>query len=252
MDIKLECSANGMYVPYNAPHYPMHAPQEYLDRYSNLSPDRQIMAAMISAMDDGIGNIIKALKEMNKYEDTVIFFSSDNGPSTESRNYLDGTEDLYYGGTAGVFRGHKGSLFEGGIREPAILSCPSLIPNGQTCNEIGVMMDIVPTFLELAGLTLPEQHLIDGKSLLNVITKGDSTPHKQVCWEYNGQLAIRRDDWKLVLDGKLDFNRKQADLVHLSNLRTNPGEHKNEVNEYPEVAEELKREVENWISTQKD
>lgn len=59
----------------------------------------------------------------------LFFFSSDNGPSTESRNYLDGTEDLFYGGSAGIFRGHKGSLFDGGIREPAILSYPELLGN---------------------------------------------------------------------------------------------------------------------------
>ncbi|MCC2686667.1 MAG: sulfatase, partial [Paenibacillaceae bacterium] len=104
-----------MYVPYNAPHYPMHAPQQYMDRFAHLPWDRQVMAAMIAAVDDGVGEIVSALKRIGKYENTVIFFSSDNGPSTESRNWLDGTEDKYYGGSAGIFRGHKFSLFEGGI-----------------------------------------------------------------------------------------------------------------------------------------
>ncbi|MBO1514126.1 sulfatase-like hydrolase/transferase [Metabacillus bambusae] len=239
-----------LYVPYNAPHYPMHAPKEFLERYPELPPDRKIMAAMISAMDDGIGSIIKTLKDLNKYEDTVIFFSSDNGPSTESRNFLDGTEDLYYGGSTGKFRGHKASLFEGGIREPAILSYPSLISNGQICNGVGVMMDIVPTFLDIAGVEIPEDHLLDGKSILNMVTKNQQSPHEYICWEYNGQFAIRKESWKLVRNGMLDFSRKQPDKIHLSNLRDDPGERTNLINEYPEIVNDLQKELDNWITSQ--
>ena len=84
-----------LYVGYNAPHYPMHAPQKYLDRFPDLPWDRQIMAAMLSAVDDGVGQIVDELKRQGIYEDTVIFFQSDNGPSRESRNWLDGTPDPY-------------------------------------------------------------------------------------------------------------------------------------------------------------
>ena len=106
------------YVAYNAPHYPMHAPQKYLDRFPDLPPDKRIMAAMISAVDDGVGEIVESLRRTGQYENTVLFFSSDNGPSTESRNYLDGTEDLYYGGSAGIFRGHKGSRSKAAFASP--------------------------------------------------------------------------------------------------------------------------------------
>ncbi|MCM3439428.1 sulfatase-like hydrolase/transferase [Metabacillus halosaccharovorans] len=239
-----------LYVPYNAPHYPMHAPQKYVDRYPDLPPERRIMAAMISAMDDGIGSIIKTLKDENKYEDTVIFFSSDNGPSTEARNYLDGTEDLYYGGSAGIFRGHKASLFDGGIREPAILSCPSLISSGKQINEIGIMMDIFPTFLEMAGIDLPENYSIDGMSILDMVLNESPTPHESICWEYNDQFAIRKNDWKLVINGKLDFTRMQPDEKHLSNLRIDPSERHNLIDQYPEIASELKKELYNWREVQ--
>ncbi|MFH5186286.1 sulfatase-like hydrolase/transferase [Paenibacillus sp. TAB 01] len=157
-----------LYTAYNAPHYPMHAPKPYIDRFPELSPDRRIMAAMIAAVDDGIGDIVAALKRKGIYENTVIFFSSDNGPSTESRNWLDGTEDLYYGGSAGIFRGHKGSLFDGGVREPAILSYPSFIAAGQTRDEVCAMMDIFPTFLELAGCS-PEAYDPNGTSLVPLL-----------------------------------------------------------------------------------
>lgn len=72
-----------LYVPYNAPHYPMHAPKKYMDRFAHLPWDRQVMAAMISAVDDGVGEIVNTLKRVSKYEDTMIFFSSDNGPSAK-------------------------------------------------------------------------------------------------------------------------------------------------------------------------
>lgn len=234
-----------MYLPYNAPHYPMHAPEEYMERFSHLPWDRQVMAAMIAVMDDGVGRIVEKLKEAGKYEDTVIFFSSDNGPSAEVRNWLDGTEDRYYGGSAGIFRGHKASLFDGGIREPAILSYPAVIPKGQVSKELGMMMDILPTFLTLANGSYAEES-IDGKNILDMVTKNEKTPHEKVFWEYNGQLAMRQGNWKLILNGKLDFDRSVADKVHLSDLEKDPGERTNVAEEYPELGEQMKADLLQW------
>ncbi|MGG3280351.1 sulfatase-like hydrolase/transferase [Paenibacillus solani] len=239
-----------LFASYNAPHYPMHAPKEYMDRFAHLPWDRQVMAAMIAAVDDGVGEIVKALKEADCYEDTVIFFSSDNGPSSESRNWLDGTEDIYYGGSAGIFRGHKASLFEGGIREPAILSWPKGFEGGQVRDEVAAMMDIVPTFLDLAGVDPaagPLQDVaIDGSSLKEMLIMGEPSPHKQLFWEYHGQLAVREGNWKLVLNGKLDFERIVPDEVHLSDLLMDPGERTNLAEHYPEIVERLSRDVRDW------
>ena len=110
-----------LYVPYNAPHYPMHAPKEYMERFANLPWDRQIMAAMLSAVDDSIGEILREVKQLGLAETTCSFFTSDNGPSRESRNWLDGNLDPYYGGISGGLKGHKFSLYEGGIRLPLSL-----------------------------------------------------------------------------------------------------------------------------------
>lgn len=239
-----------LFASYNAPHYPMHAPQEYMDRFAHLPWDRQVMAAMIAAVDDGVGEIVEALKEAGCYEDTVIFFSSDNGPSSESRNWLDGTEDIYYGGSAGIFRGHKASLFEGGIREPAILNWPNGWEGGQVSDEVAAMMDIVPTFLDLAGVDLaagPLQGItLDGSSLKEMLFRGKPSPHKQLFWEYQGQLAVREGNWKLVLNGKLDFDRVVPDQVHLSDLSKDPGERSNLADRYPEIVERLSRDVRVW------
>ena len=137
-----------MYVPFNAPHYPMHAPEKYKERFPDLPWDRQIMAAMISAMDDAVGAVMDELDRQGLRDNTVVFFQSDNGPSRESRNWLDGrTEDAYYGGSAGSLKGHKFSLYEGGIRMPAMMSWPARIPAGQVLDEPGAAMDVFPTFL---------------------------------------------------------------------------------------------------------
>ncbi len=175
-----------LYLAYNAPHYPMHAPPKYLERFSDLPPDRRIMAAMIAAMDDGVGQVVAALKRAGRYDDTFIFFSSDNGPSTESRNYLDGTEDLYYGGSVGIFRGHKASLFEGGIREPAILHYPALLHGGQVSDTVGMMVDVVPTVLALAGGEAPDGYVLDGQSVLPALVEGAAEPDRQLF------LGVRR------------------------------------------------------------
>jgi len=235
-----------LYVPYNAPHFPLHAPKEYLDRFPDLPPDRRIMAAMIAAVDDGVGAIVKALRRTGRYENTVIFFSSDNGPSDESRNRLDGSEDPYYGGTAGILRGHKASLFDGGIRMPAILSWPDRIPAGQVCHEVGAMMDIFPTLMEIAGAEIPSDR--DGSSILSMVTQSAPSPHKQLFWEYNGQLAVRQGKWKLVLHGKLDFDRAQPDEVHLSDLDADPGERVNLKDREPDLVAELTRAAEAWLA----
>ncbi|WP_066195720.1 MULTISPECIES: sulfatase-like hydrolase/transferase [Gracilibacillus] len=235
-----------MYVPYNAPHYPMHAPQKYLDRFPDLPADKRIMAAMISAMDDGVGEIMNTLEENGLLDDTVIFFSSDNGPSTESRNYLDGTEDVYYGGSAGKFRGHKDSLFDGGIREPAILSYPKKIPSGQISDELGVMMDIFPTFIDIADEEIPEDRTIDGESVFDMAVNRSATPHEKIFWAESDQYAVRKGDWKLVLNGRLYNTKESPDPVHLSNIKDDPGERINLKESYPSIVEELINDIKEW------
>lgn len=233
------------YVPYSAPHYPMHAPKAYLDRYPELPPHRRIMAAMISAVDDGVGAIVKALKDAGDYENTMIFFSSDNGPSRETRNWLDGREDPYYGGRAGIFRGHKGSLFDGGMREPAILSMPGTIKAGQVVDTPCAMFDLFPTFCEASGVGF-EGCELDGGSILDVVTSGAGNPHEQLFWEYGPeQLAVREGPWKLVLNARED-DVEDATGVHLANLEDDPGERINLVESEAATVARLTEAVQTW------
>ncbi len=183
-----------LYVPYNAPHYPMHAPARYMDRFAHLPWDRQVMAAMLSAVDDGVGEIMAELARQGLAGDTCTMFMSDNGPSRESRNWLDGNQDPYYGGTTGRLKGHKFSLYEGGIRVPGILHWPGRIPAGQVLDGACAAMDIFPTFLNAAGGDCG-QYEIDGVDLLPYVAEGASPPERDVFWEMQDQLAMRRGPW---------------------------------------------------------
>ncbi len=234
-----------LYVAYNAPHYPMHAPDRYMARFAHLPWDRQVMAAMISAVDDGVGDILDELDRQRITDSTLVFFTSDNGPSREARNWLDGTVDPYYGGTSGVFKGHKFSLFEGGLREPTLMSWPARIPAGQVVREPLAAMDLLPTLLAAAGGD-PTDYELDGCDVLPCVTAGAPSPHARIFWEMDAQTAVRQGNWKLVLNGVLVEGAAPADAVHLADLANDPGERHNLADRYPEVTAELTAAAEAW------
>ncbi|HEU5314972.1 MAG TPA: sulfatase-like hydrolase/transferase [Chloroflexota bacterium] len=234
-----------LYLPFNAPHYPMHAPQKYKDRFPDLPWDRQVMAAMISAVDDAVGAVVDELERQGLYEDTFFYYQSDNGPSRESRNWLDGRLDPYYGGEAGKLKGHKFSLYEGGIRSPGVMTWPARIPAGQVIDQVGAAMDVFPTFLTAAGGD-PSQYEIDGLDVLPMVTEKAESPHDQIFWEMNKQTAVRRGDWKLVLNGVLVEGAPAEDEVFLTNLADDMGERDNHAAKRPEIVAELRRAAEEW------
>jgi len=234
-----------LYVPFNAPHYPMHAPKKYIDRFPGLPPDRRIMAAMLSAVDDGVGAIMAELERQGAADNTIVFFQSDNGPSREATNWLDGRTDPYYGGTTGPLKGHKFSLYDGGIRSPGIMSWPARIPAGRVIRGAGAAMDIFPTVLKAAGGDLSEYEL-DGLDVIPMAADGAPSPHAQLFWEMNDQTAVRRGNWKLVLNGQLVEGAPPEDEVHLADLEADMAESTNLADEYPEVVEELTAAAETW------
>ncbi|MDP6775615.1 MAG: sulfatase-like hydrolase/transferase [Candidatus Latescibacteria bacterium] len=234
-----------LYVPFNAPHYPMHAPREYMDRFPDLPWDRRVMAAMISAVDDAVGCIIAEVERLGMDGNTCTFFMSDNGPSRETRNWLDGTLDPYYGGTAGLLKGHKSSLYEGGIRLPGILNWPGTIPGDQVLDAPCVAMDIFPTLLTAAGGD-PSEFEIDGTDLLPYVCRGERPAERDIYWELGGQTAVRREDWKLVLNGRLVEEESPEHEVHLSNLKEDMSERENLSEQQPEITAELREVAESW------
>ena len=243
------CAAAGepffLYVPFNAPHYPMHAPPEYLDRFPDLPWERRIMAGMLAAVDDAVGKVLGALDRHGLRRNTFVFYQSDNGPSRETRNWLDGTTTPYHGGTAGPLKGHKFSLFEGGIRVPAIMSWPARIRAGRVVSQAGAAMDIMPTILTAAGLD-PSERELDGADMMPMVADGAPTPHETLYWEQGDQTAARRGNWKLVLNGQLVEGALPDDKVFLADLDADPGERTNLADAHPDVVEELTADAEAW------
>jgi arylsulfatase A-like enzyme len=244
-----QCAADDqpfvLYVAYNAPHYPMHAPGQYLDRFGHLPPDRRIMAAMIAAVDDGVGEIMAQLQAANLIDDTCVLFTSDNGPSRESRNWLDGRQDPYYGGAAGGLKGHKFSLYEGGIRVPAVVHWPAGARAGVVCSEMAAHMDVFPTMLAAAGGD-PSRYPLDGRDLSALLARGGAGPHQRIFWEMGDQTAVREDKWKLVLNGRLVEGSPPEDAVHLSHLGDDVGERRNLADEQPALTARLRELAEGW------
>lgn len=233
------------YVPFNAPHYPMHAPQEYIDRFWDLPPDRRIMAAMISAMDDAIGSIVAAVDETSRAQETIIVFSSDNGPSRESRNWLDGEEISYHGGSTGGLRGAKGSLFEGGIRVPTIVAWPGATTPGSVVSEPGAMMDLVPAILQAAG----RPALPDRDGVVPGWVDGTTGEERCIFWEYGPQLAVRRGRWKLLRSPREVLGGPFVADELLFDLEQDPGEERDVAAQFPDVAQSLGDQLDTWATS---
>jgi arylsulfatase A-like enzyme len=237
-----------LYVPFNAPHYPMHAPEKYVTRFAHLPEDRRMMAAMIAAMDDGVGEILTTLERLGLRDDTIVFLSSDNGPSTEERNWLNGEEVSYTGGSAGGLRGHKGSLFEGGIRVPAMISWPAVLPAGVDSQLVGAMMDLLPTVLHAVdGDETGRPADIHGRSLLEALRNGTADDdERDIFWSYEAQLAVRRGRWKAVLNASEAMQPDIAVQEGLFDLEADPHEQDNRRDQNPRLFSELHSAMSTW------
>lgn len=187
-----------LYLAYNAPHFPVQPPQEWLDKVKKREKDiddtRAKLVAFIEHMDDGIGKVIAALKESGQYENTLIIFSSDNGGHLPSK------------ANNGPLRDGKQSMYEGGLKVPTAMSWPGKIPAGSISEQMNLSMDIYPTLLEVAGLE-PKQP-IEGRSFLPVLLGEDAPAEERTLYftrreggtRYGGQsiYAVRKGDWKLL------------------------------------------------------
>ena len=234
------------YVPFNAPHYPLHAPEEYVAQFAYLPEGRRMMAAMVKAMDDGVAAILDALECLGLRENTIVFMSSDNGPSIEERNWLNGEEISYDGGSAGGLRGHKGSLFEGGIRVPTIISWLAALPAGRPSDVVGCMADVVPTVLEAVDGVEPADESIDGRSVLPLLRSGEAGRDRWLFWQYEGQLAGRLGRWKVVLDACESMQTEVAVPEGLYDLVDDPGEQRELSRTDPDRFRRMREELQRW------
>ncbi|MCL4149975.1 UNVERIFIED_CONTAM: hypothetical protein GTU68_021479 [Idotea baltica] len=180
-----------LYLPQEAPHGPY---QRRIDKVlrevgkpgtKEVATDSiaSIYKEMVEVMDEGIGNIVKALKETGQFENTIIVFISDNGANQ-------------YGDNGGL-KGYKGSAYEGGSRVPAIFSYPAEIKKAQTFNGVVLTMDLLPTLLDFIGQK-PSLKNIDGLSIKENLLHETELAPRDVFFSYKNRRFVRRDDWKLV------------------------------------------------------
>lgn len=201
-----------IYFALNTPHYPYQGSPEWLEHYKDLPYPRNLYAAFLSTTDDRIGNLLKKVEDAGLTKDTIVIFQSDHGASEEVRAHNGG-------GSAGPHRGAKFSLYEGGIRVPAIISWPGKLPENETRDQIATGCDWYPTLLELCEVP-PAGHKIDGKSLLSVINSSKiPTAHESFNWKSGKAVAIREGNWKLIMTGKkIELYDLPNDLGESNNL----------------------------------
>jgi len=225
-----------LYVPFNAPHTPLQAPEEYIRRYAGMkNKGRRTFAAMVTCMDAAVGRITSALEE-HKYpaENTLIVFCSDNG----------GIRRL---GSNGKLRAGKGTLYEGGVRVPAVAVWADRLRPGVAVDEPLHVVDLFPTFVNLAGDMSEPTKKLDGRNLLPVFESGQASPHEFILHNltpFHG--AIRQGDWKLIRNGKVSANvtePSKTETYELFNIRSDPSESNDLSKERTQIVDKLKAKL---------
>ncbi|WP_303317233.1 sulfatase-like hydrolase/transferase [Flavivirga abyssicola] len=219
-----------MYLAYNAPHAPIQATKAYTKKVKHIEDGkRAAYAAMVVGMDAGIGKVIQKLKDTGEYENTIIFFYSDNGGHV-------------HGASSAPFRGHKGMLFEGGIREPFVISWPDKIKGNRTFKQPIIALDIYPTILAAANIKKPKNKKLDGINLLPYLeSENKKIEDRPMFWRYSGGkgYAIRSTNYKLIYS----YYKKQYLLF---DIEKDPYEHNNIAANHPEIVDDLKRQYDAW------
>jgi arylsulfatase A len=235
-----------LYWAFNAPHYPYQGTDRWRKHYDGVSSPRDKYAAFVSTMDESIGKVLQHLQEKKLDRNTIVVFQSDHGHSTETRAYGGG-------GNSGLYRGAKFSLFEGGIRVPAIVSWPDHIPAGETRGQLATGCDWLPTLARYCDVDV-DQSRLDGKPLQTVIESDSAaSPHKMFQWQFGGgkepQWAVREGDWKLI-GNALDTSESQItrqgngrlkEKLFLVNLAEDISEKTNVAKDNKTTVERLKR-----------
>jgi arylsulfatase A-like enzyme len=237
-----------LYLPFTIPHAELLVPEDSLDEYrdrfqetphydeksggrghyaTQLTP-RAAFAAMITRMDRDVGKIFDLLKELGMEKNTIVFFSSDNGPHAE------GGADPDFFRSSGPLRGIKRDLYEGGIRVPLLVRWPGSVAAGVECSFVGAFWDFFPTACDLAGIPVPAD--IDGISLLPSLQGKQQRSHEYLYWEFHErqstEQAIRKGKWKAV-------RHHPAGPVEMYDLTLDISESENVAEKYPHIAEEM-------------
>lgn len=225
-----------LYLAYNAPHSPLQATQEYLDRFPNIEDKkRKTYAAMVSAVDDGVGKLLDKLEALNLDENTLIYFLSDNGGPVKSNVASNGSDN-------GVLREGKSSIYEGGFRVPFAMQWKGTVKPAVYDNPVS-SLDIFATTAALSNIKINKYKPLDGVNLIPFLTgKNKSNPHETIYlrkFDEKG-YSVRHKDLKLVL--------KRDAAPELYNLKEDIGEHNNMAKQNHKTVKKLEAIRKEWDS----
>lgn len=222
------------YLAYNAVHAPAQAPAEDIADFDTGDPTRDILMAMLRYLDRGVGEVVNTLKQEGVWDNTLLFFLTDNG----------GAGAMHANNTP--LRGMKQDNWEGGIRTPFVMSWPDRFTGGRTIETPVISLDILPTVLDAVGVEEPADQPFDGKSILPVISDEKDQLHKWLFWSEGGETgewAVRYDDWKLVVI---------KNQFHLSDLSNDGSEQENLADIYPDTADLMIEKYLEWLDEMAD
>ncbi len=238
-----------LYLAFNAVHTPMHATDERLKRFATIADKkRRTYAAMLAAMDEGVGKVLDTLRTAQLEENTLIVFFSDNGGPTMLGTTINASRN-------NPLRGSKRTTLEGGIHVPFVVQWKGKLPAGAVFDQPVIQLDVLPTALAAAGITAQPEWRLDGVNLLpHLYGETAGAPHERLYWRLGEQWAIRRGDWKLVqYDEAADHSdvRSVASDVkvtppRLYNLAKDDGESQDLAAEHPDKVKELLSDWKSW------
>jgi len=219
-----------LYLAHEAPHYPYQGrkdPPRYTREHGRTEDPvtLEVYKEMIEVMDESVGRIHQAVIDAGLMENTFIFFFSDNGPAGP--------------GSAGPLRGKKGQIWEGGHRVPAVAYWPGKIEAKRVSDLPAMGADLLPTMAAISGTTLPDSLIVDGINLLPHLLDQQELESRPLFWSHNNQLAIRKDDFKLITDSS--FSEPS-----LYNIRVDLGEEHNVAAQNPALVQELLQLLKAW------
>ena len=221
-----------MYLSYNAPHTPLEAKEEDMQKFSHIKDKaRRTYAAMVYAVDRGVGELVEALKATNQYDNTLIVFLSDNGGRTDqgANNY--------------PLRGVKGDTYEGGFRVPMFFHWPNKIPAGKKFDYPVTALDFYPTFTSLANAKIPQGKQLDGKNIWNDLVKGENPRKGEMIFAMRhrsgfSDVGVRQDEWKAT--------KAYNSPWRLYNINKDISETQDLSNKYPEQLKAMVLGAQNW------
>jgi len=234
-----------VYLAYNAVHYPQQAPREDIERYKKAFPDitedRAILMAMLYHLDNGVGRVVQTLKDEGVWDNTLLFFFTDNGGAPMMQ------------ADCSPLRGHKHENYEGGIRTPWVMTWPTRFKGARRIDTPVICLDILPTVLDAIGLEAPTGTAFDGKSILPVIEGKTKILHDNLFWSEggsNGHWAVRTaDHWKLV--ATVD-NKIQEQKLEFFNLNKDPSEKKDLSAQHLQKVKQLTALYDAWLDKMAD